>query len=770
MKIYKKILQSTLILFFSFNLASFSQSGTITIFGSVYDCKNNETLIGVSVFEKRSSRGTFTDSYGRYSLTIPITSDSVEIAISYVGYQGITKKFPINNQKIEFNWKMEPALLNLNEVVVSAEKTVSANEKQISNFKVTSKELKSLPSLSGENDLLKLLQLTPGIQYASDFNSNLYVRGGDYDQNLFLLDNMPLYHVSHIGGFLSTFNSDIIKSAEIHKGSFPARFGGRLSSVLEVHTIDGDMMKHNWNVSLGFISSKIFVNGPIKKDKSSYLVSLRKNTLPLDKIFDLNSKYRFYDANIKLNYKITDRDRVFFSFYNGYDKLKMGVVKDTALNSSMNVGWGNIAGSLKYNRILNARLFSNFIVGHTSYYYSEESKVKELIQKEVVYDFSGSFNSRISESFFKTQFKYFINNSINLFFGYDFSHINFLPGKSFLYQSGQHVTKIDTIKSYSVAKTIDQSLFTELNASVYGFYLNLGIRGNIISNQDLFFPNLQPRINISRSINEQIALKVSYSEANQPFHLVTNNGGGIPVEYRIQTMKQAPPSKSKQIAAGTNYTTKNGSYEFVVEGFYRYMKDLVTLKDGVYFTLNFSSWENILETKGTGEGKGIEVLARKMSGKTTGWIGATLSKSTRQFEAINFGKPYPFKFDRRWEVKMLVQHQISKKLRISSTWAFATGNAFTLPQSQMTDHEGNVYFIYGERNNFREKPYHRLDFALNYSLTVGKTKGSIDFSVLNIYNRQNPYYYYTLIEKGKPVLYQQSQFPFLPSISLNLFF
>lgn len=769
MKIYNKILQLTLFLF-SFNLATFSQSGTITIFGSVYDCKNNETLIGVSVFEKRSSRGTFTDSYGRYSLTIPITSDSVEISVTSVGYQGITKIFPINNQKIEFNWKMESAILNLNEVVISAEKKVPANEKQISNFKVTPIELKSLPSLSGENDLLKLLQLTPGIQYASDFNSNLYVRGGDYDQNLFLLDNMPLYHVSHIGGFLSTFNSDIIKSAEIHKGSFPARFGGRLSSVLEVHTIDGDMIKHNYNISLGFISSKIFVNGPIKKDKSSYLVSLRKNTLPLDKIFDLNSKYKFYDANIKLNYKISDRDRVFLSFYNGYDKLKMRVINDTSMNSNMNVGWGNIASSLKYNRIISARLFSNFIIGYTSYYYSEQSNVKELIQGNVVYDFSGAFNSKISESFAKTHLKYIINNNVDFLFGYDISNIHFLPGESSLFQSGNDISKIDTVKSYPKANIIDQSLFCELNARVYGFYLNLGLRGNIISNQDLFFPNLQPRINISRSINEQIALKVSYSVANQPFHLVTNNGGGVPVEYRIQTMKNAPPSKSKQIAVGTNFTTKNGSYEFIVEGFYRHMKDLVTLKDGVYFTLDFSSWENILETKGTGEGKGIEVMARKISGKTSGWIGATLSKSTRQFETINFGKPYPFKFDRRWEVKMLVQHQLSKKIRISSTFAFATGNAFTLPQSQMTDHDGNLIFIYGERNNFREKPYHRLDVALNYALTLRKTKGSVDFSILNIYNRQNPYYYYTANEKGKPVLYQQSQFPFLPSISLNLFF
>lgn len=769
---------------------SFAQQNKCIIYGTVYDKSNSETLAGASIQTRNSgshTQGTTTDAYGRYSIWTNSPGDSAEIEISYLGYKTQKQKVScLQNQKNQYNWHLEKDTFSLKDVTISALKKEKAINKKSSTFKLKPQELKTLPSLAGEKDLLKYFQLSPGVQLAGDVNSNLHVRGGNYDQNLFILDNMPLYHVSHFGGFLSTFNSDIIKTAELQKGEFPARYGGRLSSLVDVQTLDGDMHQHNFDVRLGYISSAISANGPIVKGNSSYLVSFRKNTLPFKWVIDIGPKYSFYDGNIKLNTILSENDRLYFSFYKGEDILKNTIKEKETINSTLLTGWGNTAASLRYNRIFSPKLFANFILGTSTYKYHEESDIEKKIDNQPKNTFKSHFTSQIEELFFKSHFNFSVGSGIRLFFGHDFSIVNNTPGTSEIKKQSSAREPIKEFLGYATYKTYENGLFCELDIKeIAGFSANMGVRGQARKMKETSFFNIEPRLSLSRKITESIALKTSWSQLSQSFHLAANNNGGIPVEYRIPAIKEAPPSHSRQIAAGGNFTSSGNRYEITLEGFLRSFRDLVTLKEGINFTADFRNLENIIHTNGRGESKGIELTFRKNKGKTTGWISSTLSKTTRQFEEINAGKPYPFRFDRRLDIKALCQYNFRPDLRFATTWTFGTGHPFTLPQSQMFDHENNAIMIYGKRNNFRESPYHRLDVSLQRDFKLGKIEGVLNLSVLNVYNRFNTHYHYiggpdlhdfdAAIEtpdsdKENPTLYKWPQIPFMPSLSVNLKF
>lgn len=744
-----------------------AQQRTGVLYGKVYDKDSQESLIGVNIRVLNHKEGTSTNAFGQYSLWLPGACDTLVVEASYLGYQTQQLKLLCLEGNQEYTWVLERDIYGLDEFIVSANRNERALEKPLSTFQVNMIELNTMPSLSGEKDLLKHFQYTPGVQLAGDFNSNLYVRGGDYDQNLFLLDDMPLYHVSHLGGVLSTFNPDIIKSATILKGGFPARYGGRLSSVVDVHTKDGDMNKHQLHGTLGLISSKLCVHGPIAREKSSYLVSARKNTIPLHWFSAIDLQYAFYDVNMKLNTLFPNDDRLFFSFYSGFDKLKLAVQEEETINSLMKTGWGNTAGSLRYNKRISPKLHTHMILGGTQYQYIEETKAELEGGESGPISLFTDFRSEIREYFGKLHIDMNISRYLQLFTGYDYAYIMYTPGVSDIKQSGG-VNTIDETRGYPSSDAHDHQLFFELDIKgLYGFACNAGIRFQHLMISDYAYSAPQPRILISRKISRNTAIKASYAGMSQHFHMLENNGGGAPVAYRIPAMKLAPPSESKQLVLGGNYTSTSGEYEIILEGFHRSLSNLVTLLQGTYFTMDFKEWEHMIYTDGVGESHGIELMLRKSKGTTTGWIAGTLSQTTRQFAEINNGESYPFRYDRRFDLKLFFQQKLGEKSSFSASWAFGTGNAYTLPQSQYRYHEGHVIFIYGEHNSSREKPYHRLDIAWQYAWALQRIQGTFDISILNLYNRKNPYYYFTRMEMDSPVLYQQSQFPFLPSLSIS---
>jgi hypothetical protein len=754
-----------------FIFQSFSATKERIITGVVADSNNGEVLIGATLFEKHTGKGTATDNQGHYTLWVSAVCDSVEIEASYMGYELQTKKPTCSETTI--NWTLEPSSFNLNEVVVSSN-TRKAIDPNLSSFKINKQELDALPGFAGEKDLLKYLQLTPGVQLTGDGNSNLYVRGGSSDQNLFLLDDMPLYHVSHLGNLTSTFNADIIKSADMYLGAFPAEYGGRLSSVVDVRTKDGDLYNHHQSVTLGMLTSKLMLEGPLLKGKAAYVASFRINTLPFFKMFwDMNIGFSMYDANIKLNYILSPNDRIYFSFYTGDDAMTYDLTGDNdSFSSDLKTAWGNTATSLRFNHIFTPRFTTNFIAGHSMYHYAENSNLQILDKLNTSEDkYSSRFTSNIADNFLVLKANYSISNSIKILMGYDFYYHTYQPGHNIIKQSGTNLNTINADLGYPQSDAFDHSFFTELIVDdLAGFSLNAGVRQNIFQSKKAVFTDFQPRIVLSRKITDELAVKASYARVWQPFHLLSNSSAGVPADYRIPAMVDAPPANSNQATVGLSYIPDYSDYEFTAETYYKLMANLADLKEGVSFTTNYSDWKNILAVNGRGESKGIELLARKVKGKSTGWIGATLAKSTRRFDDLNGGKVYPYKYDRTFDLGCFFQQQLTKKLSFSATWVFGTGLPYNIPRSQYEDIDGNYVLVYGELNQFRQKSYHRLDVGLSYKIQNRKSVGIIDFSIINLYNRRNPYIYITQSGNEGASLYEFSLFPIMPSLSYNLKF
>lgn len=734
------------------------------ISGTVYDKRNGEVLIGADIMDVSTGKNVITNAQGRYSIWVSMPCESTSLKVSYISYSTQIRNIGCETDKAD--WHLESSSIDLNEVVVS-ENTRTAHTPELSVFSLKKSELDAMPAFGAEKDLLLYFQLRPGAQLAGDGNSNLYIRGGTSDQNLFLLDDVPLYHVSHLGGFNSAFNADIIKSADLYLGAFPAQYGGRLSSVLDIHTKDGDLYTHHQSLTLGMLTSKITVEGPFVKGKSSYVASFRLNTLPLFKlIFDMNTEFSMYDANVKLNYIVSPADRLYFSFYAGEDALKLKV-EDESFTSNIKTSWGNVAGALRYNKIFSSGLFANFTGGFSQYHYNENNKLSLYeSQNELSYSYVGNYTSSINDVFLKSTFDYFVSPAINAMAGYELCFHNYMPGRNRINQSGIDVENYNLTLGYPSGHSIEQAFFIELHAdNFYGFSTNIGIRENLFHIDGKTFQHFQPRIILSRKISTAVAVKASYAHVWQVFHLLSSNGAGLPADYRIPAIKEAPPSKSEQITIGLNIIPPKNDYEFSLEAYIKSMNNLTDLKEGVTFTTtDFTHWEDILARNGNGNAKGIELLIRKVRGKSSGWIGAALAGSTRRFDDLNGGKVFAYKYDRWFNFSCLFQQKIGKQLSLNATWVFGTGLPYNLPQSQYKDMEGNIILIYGELNQFREKSYHRLDVGVNYEIRTHKLSHILSLSIINVYNRKNPYIYIT--QSGG--LYEFSLFPVMPSLSYTL--
>lgn len=774
-----------------------------TISGYIEDVKSGEKLIGATIYDATSLKGTTSNIYGFYSLTLD--TGQVEFTVSYVGYQTVRKRIDLKSdlfQNIELSSDIQ-----LGEVEISAEKSEKIHQvNQMSTAKLSMKQVEKLPAFMGEVDLLKTIQLLPGIQSGGEGNGGLYVRGGGPDQNLIMLDGVPVYNASHLFGFFSVFNSSAINTAEVITGGFPARYGGRSSSVIDIRMKEGNMKELKGEASIGLISSKFMLEGPLWKDKTSFVISGRRTYIdflakPLIKAVATRNGspgstmgYFFYDLNAKVNHKFSEKSRLYISAYLGDDRAYAAIkesseIEKTSIESNLGWNWGNMITAIRYNQIINNKLFANFTLNYSRY--------RSLI--DISYLFKEQFTDSLAESTFNMNylsgiddygtnltFDYIPNSNNYIKFGASNTYHVFTPGTNSLkIQAGK--SKLDTTIGASIIKANEMHFFAEDEIRIRSrFKMNAGLHLSTFKVNDSTYENLQPRISSSYALAENLTLKASYSRMAQYIHLLTNGTVGFPTDLWVPVTDTIPPIQADQVALGLAYTYSN-KYEFSVEGYYKNMKNLIEYKDGASFFGNAKTWQTKIE-EGMGWSYGSEFLAKKTQGKTTGWVGYTLSWTKRQFQNLNKGFVYPYTYDRRHDISLAVVHQFRTHSEDKSgidfgvIWVYGTGKAISLPNSTYKAYDAsNYYYNYGfysseidnyaQKNGYRQPSYHRLDISVTTTKNIKKRQRIWAFGVYNIYNRKNPFLIQMAYNNnGERVLKQYSLFPLIPSISYTLKF
>lgn len=757
----------------------FFRAQKYTISGYVSDSKTQEKIIGAIIYDGKTKLGTTTNNYGFFSLTLP--SDSVNILISYIGFTPQYVSFKLN-QDISLNIDLN--LINqLQTVEVLADESQRIEDQsKMSVINIPIEQIKKVPALLGEVDVLKVLQLLPGVKSGGEGSSGLYVRGGGPDQNLILLDGAPIYNASHLFGFFSTFNADAIKNVELTKGGFPARYGGRLSSVIDINMKDGNMRKYNVEGSIGLITSKILIEGPILKDKTSFLFTARRTyidklTRPIVRAITLGGGeggYYFYDLNLKVNHKFSDKDKLFLSFYKGLDNFSFSTGStfgETTYDGYLK--WGNAIGSARWNHVFNNRLFCNTGVTYTQYLFGIGQEFKDLKNdtKQTANYFSG-----INDWAVKINFDYMPTPNHFVKFGSNYIYHVFKTGAE-QYKTTGFVRDIDTISGNPDIFATELNFYVEDDWKINSkLKINFGIHAAGFLVQNNIYKSVQPRFTGRYLLPNNWSIKASYASMMQFIHLLSNSNVGLPTDLWVPATKLIKPQQSFQGAFGLAKSLKNNAFEFSAEGYYKEMKNIIDYLDGANFIGGNSDWEKKV-AQGMGWSYGSEFLIQKKKGKLNGWIGYTLSWTNRQFTEINQGLIYPYKYDRRHDISVVAIYKLSNKLDISSTWVYGTGNAISLPlQSYLAANISEFNFsqevqYYGSKNNYRMAPYHRMDININKHKK--KKWGRVTWSagVYNLYSRQNPYFlYFSRNSYGVQQLKQVSLFRFIPSISYSFKF
>jgi len=771
-------------------------SQKISISGYVKDASSGEVIAGATITTVDYLDYAISNSYGYYILTLNPSEDSVKLKVSFVGFSPSSiSVIPNHSQKVDF------ALINrniLDEVIVSAERaTTYERRKEMSVVSVPVSKVTAMPALGGESDILKSLQLMPGIQFGNEASSGLYVRGGSPDQNLMVIDDVPVYYVNHLGGFVSTFNSDAINSMKLVKGGFPAHYGSRLSSVVDIKMKEGNMKEFHGNGMIGMIASKIMVEGPIKKDTTSYMLSIRRFmydliTRPLTRVTSFNNTsvgYNFYDLNAKINHILSPKDRLFLSFYSGGDKVLTRQKTQTDLNK-MILEWGNLLGSFRWNHLYGDKLFSNLTLYSTRYRLANNFSNTYTINN-IKEETSTSYWSGIVDLSIKADFDYYVNQNYKMKFGGISIFHHFNPNTT-SYKSFENSAAIDT--SFGSKKQIgfENAVYLENEISIgTRLFTNFGFRVTKYKMPNRNYNSFEPRFLTTYLVGKNTLLKASYSSMNQYIHLLTGSGPNMQNDIWVPVTDVVAPSLSKQYAVGLENTFRDGMYEVSLEGYQKTMNNLITYKEGVATLSSASDWQTQVETNGKGKSYGAELLLQKTKGSATGWIAYTYSKTTRQFENKNNGNPYPFKYDRTHDISIVYLQKIKSNIQFSATWVYGTGNPYTLAAGKYKmitglDNDLNTYYTYGQvynnLNSYRMRAYHKLDVGINFYKTVKWGERIWSINIYNLYNRQNPYYYflettYQFDQKGmlipgsgKTVLKQQSYFPIIPSFSYSLKF
>lgn len=756
-----------------------------TLSGYVKEKGSGELLVGASVYVVNKETGTSTNTYGFYSITLP--EDSVEVMISFVGYQPrMFKMYLRENTQLDVDITSSVDLETVD--IVADRKEKLSESSRMSMIEIPVQQIREIPALLGEKDALKVIQLMPGVQSGSEGNSGLYVRGGGPDQNLIILDDATVYNAYHLFGFFSLFNGDALKSIELTKGGFPARYGGRLSSVVEMNMKEGNKDHITGEAGIGLISSKLTLEGPLQKGKSSFLLSGRRTYIDaLTKPFQPPGEkfsYYFYDMNAKVNYDFGATNKVYLSGYFGRDQAKTTYDEG---DEEFRLFWGNATGTARWNHLFNEKLFSNasFIVSNYNFSVTEESHYENS-------DYELRYSSGIRDFAVK----------------YD---LDFRP-------SPKHYIRTGLISTYhrfrpSAVVVKDEALddfrneINDINAVESGIYIeddfrassrlkfNIGLRASHFINEGKQYLRPEPRFSARYMLTENLSAKASFANMNQYVHLLTQTGIGLPTDLWVPATGNVPPQRSNQVAAGLARDLPQKDITISLEGYYKKSDDIIAYKEGASFLLlddpesaDEVSWEDNV-TSGQAWSYGVELLLQKKIGRFSGWIGYTLSFTQLQFDSLNFGEKYWARYDRRHDASVVAIYKLKenkeeqKKMTISMTWVYGTGNAITLPVAQFkagpndpVGGNGERYYYselneYGERNSFRMAPYHRLDLSLQFHKRISWGDRTFELSFYNLYNRKNPFFYYADTKSnGERVLKQVSLFPLLPSISYTVKF
>lgn len=753
--------------FWGFSQEKYSISGKIT------DAENGEDLIGATIFDLEKQLGTSTNTYGFYSLTLE--KGKYNLQISYLGFQPVNKEIFLDSD-IKLNISLKPVSNNLEEIeVVAKKKDENLSSAQMSVEKMDMKKISKLPVLFGEKDILKTIQLLPGISSTSEGGNGFSVRGGSIDQNLILLDEAPVYSASHLMGFFSVFNSDALKNISVYKGGIPAHYGGRASSVLDISMKDGNNQKFQASGGLGLISSRLTLEGPIIKDKMSFIVSGRRSyadlvARSLDLLED-GANLFFYDLNAKLNYQINDNNRVFISGYFGSDEFGF---------EEMGMNWGNKTGTLRWNHIFNSKLFSN-----TTFIYSEYDYGFKLNDGE------SNYSSGIVDYGFKQDFTYFLNPQNTLSFGLNSTHHTFNPGK--LEHESDDNTETILDKKYALESSIYLSNKQEVSdriAAEYGIrfsnfsQLGAGYNNTYNNENELVdsvyygknevmqtYYSIEPRISLSYRLTSDKSIKASFNKMGQYLHLMSNSTSGQPTDTWVPSSYNIKPLDVNQYALGYFQNFQDNNYEFSLELYYKDMFNITDFKDGADIILNENLESYILQ--GDGRSYGAEFYLKKKTGRFTGWLSYTLSRTENKIDGINNNEWYPSKIDKTHDISIVGSYKLNDRWSISATWVYYTGNAVTFPSGKY-EYDGYSYPYYTERNGYRMPDYHRLDLNVHLEGKQNKRfKSSWDFSLYNVYNRYNAYsinFQESETNPGATEAVQLSLFGIVPSITWNFKF
>ncbi len=750
-----------------------------TISGFVKDAKTGEELIGATVVIKEiQATGTATNAYGFYSITIP--EGKYTVTAQFVGYQ--SKAVEINlTQSVKQDYTLEEKASVLTEVVVSGErKDDNVTNTQMGVDKINIKEIENIPVIFGEKDVLKTLQLTPGIKSAGEGNSGFYVRGGTADQNLILLDEATVYNASHLLGFFSVFNSDAIKDITFYKGTQPAEFGGRLSSVLDIKMQDGNDKKFGIEGGIGIISSRLKVEGPIKKNKGSFTISGRRTYadlfLKLSKDTSINkSRLYFYDINAKANYELGSKDKLFLSGYFGRDVLGLG--------SRFGIDWGNATATLRWNHLYSDKVFSNTAVIFSNYNYKIHLELPTTKARII---------SRLQDWNVKQDYQYFINAKNTIKFGFNSVYHKIIPGvvtresdstihqlnlsNKYSWENAIYVSHIFKPNSlFSIEYGLRLSSFSAMGPGDFYSYDALGNTTDTLSFTKWHFVktffNLEPRVTMNYILTEKSSIKAAYSRNVQNLHLISNSTTDNPTDMWIPSSNNVKPEIADQVSLGYFRNFRNNMFELSGEVYYKFMQNQIDYKDGAQTSLNENVESQLLF--GKGRAYGMELFFKKKFGKITGWVGYTLSRTEKKIEGINNGSYYPAKQDRTHDVSIVGMYQISKKWNISATWVYYTGNAVTFPSGKY-EVAGQVVNYYTERNGYRMPAYHRLDIGATWQIRKNlKSEQSLNISCYNVYGRENAYMINFQQDPNDPTKTQAVQttlFRWVPSLTYNFKF
>jgi hypothetical protein len=768
----------TILTFCLIATASFAQKFTLS--GTIKDVKTGEELIGASIrLKDKPTTGTVTNEYGFYSLTL--AQGTYTLIFDYIGYEQVEKVLVLDkNQQLDMPIGETAKVLDA-VVVTSKKQDENVRSAQMGVEKIDVKEISKIPVLFGEKDILKTIQLLPGVKSAGEGQSGFFVRGGAVDQNLILLDEAPVYNANHLLGFFSTFNSDAIKDATLLKGNAPPQYGGRLSSVLDIKMNEGNNQNLGVSGGIGLISSKLNVEGPLEVGKSSFLLTGRRTYadlfLKLSKDSSIsNNQLYFYDLNAKVNYKISSKDRLFLSGYFGRDKLGFGDV--------FGIGWGNTTATARWNHVWNDRLFSN-----TSLIYSNYDYEIKISQGGTAFQ----INSEIEDWNLKQEFQFFPNPENSWRFGVNVIHHAIVPGNvSNTSTDGTGINIPNLQKRYSLESALyannNQKIGERLEVN-YGLrlsvfnllggsnYFNIA-NGEVVdtvkyASGEIFktYINLEPRLSLAYALAPSVSVKAAYARNTQNMHLLTNSTTSNPTDRWISSSNIIKPEIADQVSLGYFQNFADNKYEFSIETYYKNMQNQIDYRDGARLRANDAVETELLF--GTGRAYGVELLLRKRSGKFTGWIAYTLARTERKIDGINNNNWYVSRQDRTHDIAVVGIYQLNPKWNFSATWIYQTGLAATFPSGKYIVNN-QVRYFYTERNGYRVPATHRLDVSATWQLKKRKRwESELAFSIYNLYGRENPYsidFRTSETDPTKTEAVQTSLFKQIPSVSYNFKF